>query len=100
MNVVENKLQVGFRLIHADLSHSLGISRNVVFDSNSDLSYVLKAVASFHIAIFTCANIEQLREQLPHVLRDGPVFVTVVNDHYDTFNAFFDRVKAIGSQWV
>ena len=70
--------QVGFLLALLYIQHSIWVSSNIVFESNNDLIDILKTKSAFCIAITTCANEEQLRIQLPHLLGDRTLLVAMV----------------------
>jgi len=58
-------MEVWLRLALTNFKHTIWITRNIVFEAVSDLGDILKAVSTFHFAIFSGANIEQLREEFP-----------------------------------
>jgi len=78
---VEYQLQVCLWLLWANCVRAIGIPGDVVFECDSNLCDVLETKTAIHVAVLAGANVEQLREQLPHRRGDGLLLVSVVDNH-------------------
>lgn len=85
-------------LINTNPHHALWISGNIILKHSTYQANKFKPKASLHVAIRSCADIEQLWIEFPHLSGDGFILVAVVNEVDNALNAFLDGVEAIGGQ--